>query len=1121
MPWKLMSEKPQSVDRSLLLDYVSDNPLAVLSRAVWRRHLPVVASAMGSMMIILVTVFSTGLFVLQPESMVLTKKISMTSTLDQRLSHDTGVDNFPVLFASSMLSGNLSLDYPPGTFGTLAVETFSVPGTSDGQFSRKFQATRLIASPDHLAYQAAYVMTFTGDLGCNLGGWSAVYAAWNETLTIWANLTDFDNCTTGFTWSVSPKLDDESGARQLVSFGKAILQQCPGNDQQKLFIVFGQLDVEDQFNGSLNAREVNIHSFNASVLVCTPIVWLQIALVMTDSAENVFSVDAQTNPRANFTSWGLWSAFDTSLQAAAPTLLEGSTVSLYPEFSYDDFFSTLLATYSRQPAEYLDVVSLQVDSMILYEAATSLIINKQWRIYSLIEDWTAEETQGVIIINPLRVILRGPALRITEAGIAMIIICACLVVIISPCPSVSSGTTLVSLAVTVQQSGLLKSQLQRSGKMSLDHIRDSLSGRLYSSISHGLDKFTTIQLHEHQATPPISVPVAETDIWWRPLVFSMYMKIAVLILPLIIAACLEATYQISHQKHGLDDAPVNQYWHYAWTWIPALTMTLVSLLYSSLTWSVALLDPYSILRTTSVAAQPALSHLNLSNPSIQLFYQGLRLKRYALIAASVSAILAPFLTIIVSGLILVQPTLKTEGRVVPLVDHISSPDAHSDRLSIFTDWNQASLWAANLLYQGYATYPKGSYKNFVFPVLDQDISNATTGTRPLNVSSIEVDVGVVLSNMSCEVMDPAGFRYFVISNGSDYLNFTHVDLAGYKCEDLSPQCDKGIMSIGGLIKPNNDFYITPHRFEYVVYQDNATQPSSAWANPSSWNNSDILRQAIAARNETTHANPDVAVFYGSYDTISARIRNLTGISCYYDIRQGRANVTYDFLTQAVTSVQPANESFVTISNYLTPWNGAHVDVDVHLEALLPNGSLWQTLFNNSSPDTYDSHNGSIRLATQLSDLYNTFFTQYYNTVLRDQNFTADTTHANAIVYDKNWQRIFQSAISTRILQGLLLAMWLCAFSIFWQFDTKTLLPKNPCSIAAQASLLADSKFLDLIPEGAQHATLRELTELTPFKDHLFSMGWWDDGNGGRRFGIDVGMADFDEAVDDEGKLKES
>jgi hypothetical protein len=68
-------------------------------------------------------------------------------------------------------------------------------------------------------------------------------------------------------------------------------------------------------------------------------------------------------------------------------------------------------------------------------------------------------------------------------------------------------------------------------------------------------------------------------------------------------------------------------------------------------------------------------------------------------------------------------------------------------------------------------------------------------------------------------------------------------------------------------------------------------------------------------------------------------------------------------------------------------------------------------------------------------------------------------------------------------------MWLCACIIYYLFDTKTLLPKNPCSIAAQASLLADSKFLDMIPEEAANATLDELMQITPFKDHLFSMGW--------------------------------
>lgn len=46
-------------------------------------------------------------------------------------------------------------------------------------------------------------------------------------------------------------------------------------------------------------------------------------------------------------------------------------------------------------------------------------------------------------------------------------------------------------------------------------------------------------------------------------------------------------------------------------------------------------------------------------------------------------------------------------------------------------------------------------------------------------------------------------------------------------------------------------------------------------------------------------------------------------------------------------------------------------------------------------------------------------------------------------------------------------------------------------------------------------------QMTPFKDHLFSMGWWDDGMGGRRFGIDVGMADFDKGGDEGEKVEES
>jgi len=279
-------------------------------------------------------------------------------------------------------------------------------------------------------------------------------------------------------------------------------------------------------------------------------------------------------------------------------------------------------------------------------------------------------------------------------------------------------------------------------------------------------------------------------------------------------------------------------------------------------------------------------------------------------------------------------------------------------------------------------------------------------------------------------------------------------------------------------------------------------------------------ETIALSNDTAYINPDFLIFYG---TLTPTATQIHGIMCYYDIRQGRANVTYDMSTHNATAVTPFKEEFVAQSNYgsATPWN---LFSNSHLGLILPNNDIWRTALNNTPEAFYDTTIGSAQLATQVSDLYNIFFTQFYNIALRSQNLTANPTNATATLYDDNVQRIFQSKISTRILEGLLLAMWLCACIVYYLFDTKTLLPKNPCSIAAQASLLADSKFLDMIPEEAANATLEELMQMTPFKDHLFSMGWWDDGMGGRRFGIDVGMADFDrgevegEKVEEDGEM---
>ena len=134
MPWKLMSEKPQLADQSLLLDYTSGNILTVLSSSVRHKHVPVITSTIGSLVIILITVFSTGLFVLQSIVLHEMTNVTVSSTFDGSKFRPSAVDSFPILVISSIFSGNLSIEYPPGTGVEYAVDKFSVGTALDGKF---------------------------------------------------------------------------------------------------------------------------------------------------------------------------------------------------------------------------------------------------------------------------------------------------------------------------------------------------------------------------------------------------------------------------------------------------------------------------------------------------------------------------------------------------------------------------------------------------------------------------------------------------------------------------------------------------------------------------------------------------------------------------------------------------------------------------------------------------------------------------------------------------------------------------------------------------------------------------------------------------------------------------
>lgn len=89
-------------------------------------------------------------------------------------------------------------------------------------------------------------------------------------------------------------------------------------------------------------------------------------------------------------------------------------------------------------------------------------------------------------------------------------------------------------------------------------------------------------------------------------------------------------------------------------------------------------------------------------------------------------------------------------------------------------------------------------------------------------------------------------------------------------------------------------------------------------------------------------------------------------------------------------------------------------------------------------------------------------------------------------------RLVQDATSTRILDGLLASMLILGIIGTWLLNTDHILPKSPCSVAAVASLLADSKLLNQFVQGAWRPDDKSLAQT--FAHRRFYLGWWEDQN---------------------------
>jgi len=207
--------------------------------------------------------------------------------------------------------------------------------------------------------------------------------------------------------------------------------------------------------------------------------------------------------------------------------------------------------------------------------------------------------------------------------------------------------------------------------------------------------------------------------------------------------------------------------------------------------------------------------------------------------------------------------------------------------------------------------------------------------------------------------------------------------------------------------------------------------------------------------------------------------------------------------------------FNQFSDALIPVNIPNSDprigtLDTFFQALLQSDYITEVEKANTSVllDRYLGSQNSANLLEDMQSLYGLVVAQLYNSQKRIPANFSNLSSVNGNVTAFDHQKLYQDATSTYILEALLATMFLCGLIALFTLDTSLVLPKNPCSIAATASLLADSEFLALVPPGSEYCDDEELKRRPPFDGYLFSLNWWGlPGSIQRRFGIDVGKAD--------------
>ena len=1092
MPWALMGRGPTPASESIFLDYISKWNAISLFQSFKQGHFLVSLCVAGSLLLNGVTVFSTGLF--EQESVLTTQFIDLTApqafsgTDYDPSKNDAG----PYATCSTLSSRNLS--HPFGVHGAYVYTPFQpasvyATGNKTIPVGVEYQANVQIIEP-LLDCQNATVQW-----GPDIGEMLSRDDLKGRNTTIWSTP---DGCSfqidphlcpptifgRGMTWT--------SGTDFTTAF---FLRGC-GGEIPGSYNLNNHTWTTQPDNGTADWRvwaaviKIPANETHARrstegappyhVSMCTPRynVYRGPVRIWREAGQDAVAADIQTQhlnitkdipdvPAANL----LYSGFQSFLHGL-PTNDNSRTVAtneLWWELTDAQFTgheNITRRTDWDNMAELTDALQSELLCLGRQVVFQNLLRSDPHQI-----EGTRQLVSERLFVRPLSFWLMASLLACL---IIVTILLLCFFVPVAVCPrdTASIGGMAIVFAESPEFMILFKgSQLQTETQMA----EGRLGGTAYTtSTAEGAFK-----LLPQSELLPQSDPSDEPDeptsqvanpshgqigkhssIWWHPFSASWFARASVITLPISVIIGLEVVYHISTSSRGITLVDgKSSYIHYLWSYIPALIMFIIRCLFTSVEFGARIIQPYCRLREGSAPPETIFeNHLR----KIALFgvLDTLRKKQWALAAATVSLLLAAINPIVVSGLY----TIEAEGRTFPMnltqtsrwnlgdpTDSGSEARVDSRAWTYTNSTDYDSQITGGLIIHLNLSDPQWTYNNLAFPHL-------ALSDNPPDAGYIDTRIPALRSQLSCA---PAQFNtepnppdaYYYTSNQS----CPNIGLLGASKDEVDFISSSGYFLDGSEAYENHGKLpnCSTHSILYGKWRDGKPVETHFLNCMATVEEVDVdTRLRIPSLSIDTDFQPRV-VPNSNRTAFDSRIPPFLGIrdlqSYLFQKDPKLNNVLLDALVNGINGV-PAEE--LLKPNILGE----------RMNAIW--GIIMAQLFNSNGRESFQDP---------------------LNTTWLVEPATSHAPLYEGVFHDGR-KYLVQNKVSTRILDGVLAAMVVCAIIALCMMRTKGVLPKSPCSIASVASFVAESNFLGTL-RGAEWCNDAELRERGVF-DGLFSMGWW-------------------------------